>query len=282
MSKQTEMRDERDEIEIERADQRLIKAHKEAAFVRGDASPEEVEARMRKMSRRSFLWGALAVGATVGGVKWIGSRRTEDGAVWPLRRGLQTNEAIWRDLFNQLKLAPTFPPSRAQEIRVNGNIGLSDGFDPAKWKMNVEGLTGAPAQITLDQIKALPKMTMTTELKCIEGWATVVNWGGARLSDFVRQYASDPSQLPEYVGLTTPDGVYYVGMEKAAALHSQTLLCYEMNGEALTLEHGAPLRLVTPIKYGIKNLKRIGTLSFTNQRPEDYWAQRGYDYYAGF
>lgn len=269
-------------IEIARAEQRLERARAEAAFVRGEMAPELVEARMKQMSRRSFLWGALAVGATVGGAKWIGSRRGEDGVPWPLRRGLQTSEAIWRDFSNQLKLAPTFAPARAREIRVNGNIGLSDGFDAAKWRLKVQGLSGAPAQVTIEQIKALPKITMTTELKCIEGWATVVTWSGARLSDWVRQYVNDPAQLPEYVGAMTPDGGYYVGMERAAALHPQTLLCYEMNGKPLTPEHGAPLRLATPIKYGIKNLKRIGTLAFTNVRPADYWAERGYDYYAGF
>ena len=58
-------------------------------------------------------------------------------------------------------------------------------------------------------------------------------------------------------------------------------VCYAMNGKALTLEHGAPLRLVTPLKYGIKSLKRIGTLRFSNSRPADYWAEQGYDYYAG-
>ncbi len=63
--------------------------------------------------------------------------------------------------------------------------------------------------------------------------------------------------------------------------HPQTLLCYEMNGEPLTLEHGAPLRLVTPVKYGIKNIKRIGTIRFTDKRPADFWAERGYDWYAG-
>ncbi len=67
----------------------------------------------------------------------------------------------------------------------------------------------------------------------------------------------------------------------ASALHPQTLLAYEMAGSALTLEHGAPLRLVTPVKYGIKSIKRIGTIRFTNDRPADYWAERGYDWYAG-
>ena len=49
----------------------------------------------------------------------------------------------------------------------------------------------------------------------------------------------------------------------------------------LTPEHGAPLRLAIPLKYGIKNIKRIGTIRFTDARPADYWAERGYDWYAG-
>ncbi len=44
--------------------------------------------------------------------------------------------------------------------------------------------------------------------------------------------------------------------------------------------NGAPLRLVIPVKYGIKNLKRIGSITYTDERPDNYWAERGYDYYA--
>jgi DMSO/TMAO reductase YedYZ molybdopterin-dependent catalytic subunit len=81
--------------------------------------------------------------------------------------------------------------------------------------------------------------------------------------------------------MATPDEGYYVGLDMASALHPQTLLCYEMNGKPLALEHGAPLRLAIPVKYGIKNLKRIGTITYTDQKPADYWAERGYDWYAG-
>lgn len=275
------MTDERENIEIERANQRLVQAQEEAAFVRGDVAPELVEARISQMSRRSFLWGALAVGATVGGVKWIGAQRTEEGVAWPLRRGLQTDEQLWRNFYRPSRLGTTYPASRARPIRVNGLIGMPDDFNPQQWNLRVEGL-GNDAQFTLDQIKQLPKVEMTTELKCIEGWATVVNWGGARLGDFIKAHAPRNFELPQYVGFATPDGGYYVGIEMVAALHPQTLLCYEMYSQPLTLEHGAPLRLVTPLKYGIKNIRRIGLMKFMNERPDDYWAQRGYDYYAGF
>jgi hypothetical protein len=83
------------------------------------------------------------------------------------------------------------------------------------------------------------------------------------------------------VGMETPGQEYYVGLDMRSALRSQTLLCYEMNGAPLAIENGAPLRLVIPTKYGIKNIKRIGTITYTDQRPADYWAEEGYDWYAG-
>jgi DMSO/TMAO reductase YedYZ molybdopterin-dependent catalytic subunit len=81
--------------------------------------------------------------------------------------------------------------------------------------------------------------------------------------------------------MKTPDEEYYVSIDMPGALHPQTLLAYEMNGAPLTAKHGAPLRLVVPVKYGIKNIKQIGRIEYTNSRPDDYWAERGYDWYAG-
>ncbi|HWD39394.1 MAG TPA: molybdopterin-dependent oxidoreductase [Fimbriimonas sp.] len=74
---------------------------------------------------------------------------------------------------------------------------------------------------------------------------------------------------------------YFVGLDVASALHPQTMLCYELNGKPLTLDHGAPLRLVIPTKYGVKNIKRIGAITYSKTRPEDLWAKDGYDWYAG-
>jgi DMSO/TMAO reductase YedYZ molybdopterin-dependent catalytic subunit len=83
------------------------------------------------------------------------------------------------------------------------------------------------------------------------------------------------------VSLTTPDRGYFVGLDTASALHPQTLLAWELNGAPLTSAHGAPLRLVVPVKYGIKCIKRIGMLAWSAERPADFWAARGYDWYAG-
>jgi DMSO/TMAO reductase YedYZ molybdopterin-dependent catalytic subunit len=256
---------------------------------------ERVERQMRAMSRRSFLWGVAALGSGYSGWRWLISRRDEDGVPWPFRRALQNNEELARDYFRTTRLAPTFSKSQVSPLRVNGDVGLSDDFDPSAWTLHVEGLANEDGfrDLTLKDIKALPRAEMTTELKCIEGWSVIVHWAGARLSDFMAKYPpatrsgdapdikNKPQDLPAYVSLMTPDEGYYVGLDMESALHPQTLLCYEMNGKPLTLEHGAPLRLAIPVKYGIKNIKRIGTIAYTNRRPADYWAEQGYDWYAG-
>lgn len=269
----------------------------EAAVV--EKNDQAVEQEMRRLSRRSFLWGATAVAAGLGGWGWLSTRREDDGILWPLRRGLEINEQLARDYFRNTRLAPTFSRALAKEPRVNGDIGLEDELDAANWQLNVTGLAAtnenekSELELTLDSIKALPRVEMVTELKCIEGWSVVVHWAGARFADFINAYRpatrsgepSDPQRNPQdlvrYVSLTSEDGSYYVGLEMESALHPQTLLCYEMNGAPLTSDHGAPLRLAIPVKYGIKNIKRIGTIHFTDQRPADYWAERGYDWYAG-
>ena len=74
---------------------------------------------------------------------------------------------------------------------------------------------------------------------------------------------------------------FYETISIELAKHPQTILAYEMNGEPLPMNQGFPLRLIIPVKYGIKSIKRIGTIYFSNERPPDYWAERGYDYYSG-
>lgn len=72
-----------------------------------------------------------------------------------------------------------------------------------------------------------------------------------------------------YVGFITPDNQYYFGIDMKSALHPQTILCYELKGQTLPMVQGYLLRLIIPFKYGIKNIKRIGTIFFSDTRPKD-------------
>lgn len=250
-------------------------------------------------SRRSFLGLGLAGLAGLAGWRYLLHTPEADGIPGGLRRVLDFNARLTQDYFKHTRLAPEFARSRARALRTNGDVGLGDDFDPAAWKLTVRGhaAAGTPARtqhFTLADLHALPRTEFTTEFKCIEGWSVIVTWAGVRLADFLASYplatasgqpirnpAAPPADAARYASFVTPDETYYVGLEQETVLHPQTLLCYELNGQPLTLAHGAPVRLVTPLKYGVKHLKRIGTIAFTDTRPADYWAEMGYDWYAG-
>lgn len=211
--------------------------------------------------RRAFLqFGAAGVAVLAG----LRQALSLDPHEW--------NEKVSRRVLGTGRLAPEFPRERARKPRANGNVGL-EGDVPADWRLQVEDPQGRRT-LTLAEVQALPAVELTAELMCVEGWSEVVSWKGTRLSHLA------PANAPEYVSLETPDQSYYVGLDRESALHPQTLLAWEMNGRPLTAEHGAPLRLVIPVKYGIKNIKRIGQIRFTAQRPRDYWHDDGYDWYA--
>ncbi|HMD01204.1 MAG TPA: molybdopterin-dependent oxidoreductase [Ferruginibacter sp.] len=230
----------------------------------------------------AFIFFFLFVAISIVSFNIIRNRPDDDGTPGPFRAVLNANEKLFGKFVSNDHLAKTFPVSAAaHKVRFNGDAGLSDGFDPAAWKLQVVRHPGDTLFLTLDEIKALPKTDIVFDFKCIEGWSQVTHWGGVKFSDFVKKYGLDEQSKMNYVGLVTPDEQYYVGIDRKSILHPQTILCYEMNGAPLPPDQGAPLRLIIPVKYGIKHLKRIGTITFSDTRPKDYWFERGYDYFSG-
>ncbi|MCA9790571.1 MAG: molybdopterin-dependent oxidoreductase [Candidatus Eremiobacteraeota bacterium] len=241
---------------------------------------EQVQAELKKRTRRGFLVWMLGAAGAVIGWEWLTHAPKRGGLRAPLRAAEEFNARLWQAYQRPDRLAETFDKSRASQPKVNGKAGLEEGFDPANWSLEVGGLAdGRRLALGLADVQRLPKVEVTTYLKCVEGWSTVVTWGGCPVAEFAKAYP--PASEAEHLAAETPDQGYYVGLDLASALHPQTLLCYELNGQPLSLEHGGPLRLAVPIKYGIKSLKRIGKLEWVKERPKDYWAERGYDYYSG-
>ncbi len=232
----------------------------------------------RRRSRRSFLTGAAGVVGAGLIWRWVQNQDTDDGIPQVLRDTLERNEAIWSRLNRS---APEFDVSDASPIRVNGRLGIRDEIDLDEWSVRVEGPDGELLdELDITTFEALPQHELVIEHKCIEGWSNITHWGGPRFRDFHARYADRVGDVP-YVGLETPDGRYYVGWDIESILHPQTLLAMREHGEPLDQPHGAPLRLATPNKYGIKCLKRIGVIRYSHERPADYWAERSYDWFAG-
>jgi hypothetical protein len=167
----------------------------------------------------------------------------------------------------------------AQAISGKRRMGTAEaGASASSLNIGTPGLL-----LTMDELRKLPRVELVTEFKCIEGWSQITQWAGVRLRDFIDAFPPAPvnGRMPRYVYMETPDGDYYCGYDMAAARHPQSTLVMEMSGQPLRPEHGAPLRLHMPIKYGYKQIKRIGLIAYTDVKPDDFWTKLGYDWYAG-
>ena len=126
-----------------------------------------------------------------------------------------------------------------------------------------------------------------TRLVCVEGWSAIAWWAGLRFDDLLGAYPpmsqAKWARIESSVNLGpwgNPDP-YFVSLDLSTARHQQTLLATHLNGKPLAVEHGAPLRLVAPVKLGLKNIKAITRITYTKDEPADYWAMQGYSSYDG-
>jgi hypothetical protein len=237
--------------------------------------------QLRKKTTLAFIFFACFLVSCIIFWKWLHRQPDEAGTPAPLRYALTNNELIFQNIFSQNQLSKTYDKKYAvPRARVNGKVGLGD-FDSSAWKLNIIRKNNDTLKLTLDDIRKLPKTEVIFDFKCIEGWSQVTHWGGVKFSDFIKYYGLQDEVNLRFTGMVTPDGDYYVGLDNKSMLHPQTLLCYEINDKPLPVNQGYPLRLIIPVKYGVKHLKRIGTIFFSNDRPKDYWYERGYDYYCG-
>ncbi len=154
------------------------------------------------------------------------------------------------------------------------------GVDLDRWTLTVGGAVAHGGQYTLDQIRALPRVTQNTRHVCVEGWDVIGRFGGARLRDFLAAAGADPAA--RFVTVTCADG-YYESIDIETARQGQSLLCYEMYDQPLDRGHGAPLRLQLPTKLGYKQAKYLVTLDVTHVLParRGYWSDQGYSWHGG-
>jgi len=327
------------------------------------ATDAEVLAVSRRHTRRSFLVAGVGTAAAYGFYHYIGTSDSAEMQPPPLRDAYRFNALVSRKTFRNKELAPTYPLSRAETLRINGVFGLKMDLELESWRLQLVGMNGAAQHplfvkdvtmwdykyktppgnedkghdtkvdpniatakkmapesmqdkaeedenhtgrtprgmeeagesgstlppnspgllLRMEDITRLPRHELVTQFKCIEGWSQIVHWAGVRMADFLELYPPEEidGKDPEYVYMETPDGDYYTGYDLDVMRHPQTLLVTEMMGVPLIQPHGAPLRLHMPTKYGYKQIKRIGLIAYTNDKPDDYWTRLGYDWYAG-
>jgi DMSO/TMAO reductase YedYZ molybdopterin-dependent catalytic subunit len=149
-------------------------------------------------------------------------------------------------------------------------------FDPATWRLQVDGLVRHPYQLDYKQLRALPRVEQVSTFHCVTGWTVRnVHWAGVRLQDIIgrAQPRADASAL-RFVSAEFP---YEDSLSIQQAMLPDVLLAYEMDGQPLSRPHGAPVRLVIPDMYGYKNAKWVRRIELTRSLEPGYWEQNGYD-----
>jgi len=267
---------------------------------------------LKSQSRRDFLIYGAGIAAAAFGFAWLLPDETRarlhlKPVVATARKAklldktLKFDDDVAEALFSPIRAVPTYDLSQAATDLRNNYDGQTPSEDYiADWKLTVVGLaSGEVKKLNAHDIQSLVSQyggrhDEVTRMVCVEGWSMIAGWGGLRFADFLKAYPPMPgakwARLDSSVNLDS-DGnsdPYYVSIDMATAHHPQALLATHQNDEhqklvPLTVEHGAPLRLIVPMKLGLKNIKAITKITYTADEPKDYWSDegRGYSHYDG-
>ena len=250
------------------------------------AQPVEVSSRLvhRSTRRAVVLYGAGAAALMGAG-----------SLMPPAKRELLLNEALRFDddvaeaLYSGDRLVPTYDKTRVTPLRNNYNGSTPDPAYIPEWRLVLDGLvSGLTLSLSIRNLQAsFAVHDQVTRLVCVEGWSAIAWWSGFRFADLLTAYP--PVSQAKWARIESSVNVdsagnrdpYFVSLDLATACHRQTFLATHFNGQPLTVEHGAPLRVLAAMKLGLKNVKAVTRISYAAQEPADYWASRGYSRYDG-
>ena len=192
------------------------------------------------------------------------------------------NQSFGELLVRPQHLIPDFSASAVdpKALLIN-TYDITPEINPINYKLIIDGEVNFPTELNFFNLKKLPFTSMIMQHVCVEGWAAVVQWGGIRLRDLAQMV--QPKDGVRYVLFESADK-YTDSWDLASAIHPQTLLAYQMNGQPLPIKNGAPLRLAAPIKLGYKQSKWVTKISFVSQIPKGgkgYWEEQGYEWFGG-
>jgi DMSO/TMAO reductase YedYZ molybdopterin-dependent catalytic subunit len=232
-----------------------------------------------QIDRRKLLRGSLSLGALA---MLTGCDVTNHSAVQSvLQAASRWNDKVQELLFRPNHLAPTY--SEAQVVkppRFNAYYEPEEvkPVDAATWKLELGGRIADKRPWSLQQIYELPEQEMIVRHICVEGWDYIGQWSGPNLRLFLDRIGADLTA--KYIAFRCADD-YTESLDMATALHPQTILATKYAREPITDPFGFPLRLRTATKLGFKNAKWVMAMEVTNVFPSSYWADRGFNWYAG-
>lgn len=135
-------------------------------------------------------------------------------------------------------------------------------IDQAKWRLDVGGLVERPLKLAVADLRKLPQIQQSSRMKCVQCWSARATWGGFRfasLLDIVK-----PRPKARAIRIDCADKWYeYMSLDEMA--NPRVLLALDLAGKPLPDNHGAPLRLIDPSKYGYKSAKLITGITFVEE-----------------
>jgi sulfoxide reductase catalytic subunit YedY len=166
---------------------------------------------------------------------------------------------------------------------------VSRGFKAEPWKVEVKGLVNNPKTYDIDDlVRKFPLEERLYRFRCVETWAMAVPWTGFPISHLIKEV--DPKPEAKYMRMVTVNrpaempGIksqphypwpYFEALEIKEAMNEMALFVTGIYGKPLPPQNGAPIRLITPWKYGLKSIKSIVEIEFTSQRPRTLWNDIG-------
>jgi DMSO/TMAO reductase YedYZ molybdopterin-dependent catalytic subunit len=251
---------------------------------------------MSKLSRRELITTGLVATAGISGLAVATRLARRYGLIPPDGGGLygpgETLTYAAQRLLMRHSLAREFAPGQisrpqfANEVAPPGEAfqRLQEGAF-AGWRLTVDGLVARPATFSLDELKSFPRRSQITHLACEEGWSYIAEWIGVPLSHILDVAGTLPQA--RYVVYRSIEPDWWESIDMADALHPQTLLAHGMNGGALPVAFGGPLRLRIPRQLGYKNVKYINRLTISDSLKQfgkglgSASPEGGYAWYAG-
>jgi len=251
---------------------------------------------MRKLSRRKLITAGLTAAAGVSAVGVAAKLAQKYGLVPPDHGGLygpgETLTYASLRLLTRHSLAREFSRSQISPRPFPNEIApFSDEFkhhQAAKfvdWRLTVDGLVDRPASFSVEQLKSYPSHSQITETVCEEGWSYIAEWNGVPLSYILALVGARPEA--KYVVYFSIEPDWWESMDMADATHPQTFITYGMNGDALPVGNGGPLRMKLPRQLGYKSVKFLRHLTITDDLKKfgkglgSVSPETGYAWFAG-
>jgi methionine sulfoxide reductase catalytic subunit len=267
----------------------LIKRTRGWEIPERDATPESVYSRRHVLAAGAGL-AAGAIASAAHAQAPVGEDPTS--GLYPAMRNMRYR--VEREITEE-RIATTY--NNFYEFGTSKTIWQAAQKLPIRpWQVKIEGLVENPRTVDVDDIfKAMKLEERVYRFRCVEAWAMTVPWSGFPLAAFVEW--CKPLSAAKYVQMETFNNPavapgqratwypwpYTEGLTIDEATNELAFIATGIYGKPIPRQHGAPLRLITPWKYGFKSVKSLVRFVFTDKQPKTFWetlAEKEYGFWA--